>query len=61
VKEQVRRALISESYEAAIEQNSLQVLVSRSLTIPTPSKSKNMPRLNYSSLLKFSPTSLFPS
>src|ERR1041385_5784074 len=35
VKEQVRRALISESYEQAIEQNSLQVLGEPSSASPT--------------------------
>jgi trigger factor len=55
VKEQVRRALISESYEQAIEQNSLQVLGEPEFDNPDAVKIEEDAPLNYSFTVEIQP------
>src|SRR5207249_9061764 len=60
VKEQVRRALISESYEAAIEQNSLQVLGEPEFDNPDAVKIEEDAPLNYSFTVEIQPDITLP-
>ena len=60
VKEQVRRTLISESYEAAIEQNSLQVLGEPEFDNPEAVKIEEDAPLNYSFTVEIQPDITLP-
>src|SRR5258706_5075185 len=60
VKEQVRRALISESYEQAIEQNSLQVLGEPEFDNPDAVKIEEDAPLNYSFTVEIQPDITLP-
>jgi trigger factor len=60
VKEQVRRALISESYEQAIEQNSLQVLGEPEFENPDAVKIEEDAPLNYSFTVEIQPDITLP-
>ncbi len=60
VKEQVRRTLISESYEQAIEQNSLQVLGEPEFENPDAVKIEEDAPLNYSFTVEIQPNIELP-
>jgi trigger factor len=60
VKEQVRRTLISESYEQAIEQNSLQVLGEPEFDNPDSVKIEEDAPLNYSFTVEIQPDITLP-
>ncbi len=60
VKEQVRRTLISESYEQAIEQNSLQVLGEPEFDNPDAVKIEEDAPLNYSFTVEIQPDITLP-
>jgi len=60
VKEQVRRTLISESYEQAIEQNSLQVLGEPEFDNPEAVKIEEDAPLNYSFTVEIQPDITLP-
>ncbi|HEV8604158.1 MAG TPA: trigger factor [Tepidisphaeraceae bacterium] len=60
VKEQVRRTLISESYEAAIEQHSLQVLGEPEFDNPDAVKIEEDAPLNYSFTVEIQPDITLP-
>src|SRR5687767_15755410 len=60
VKEQVRRTLISESYEQAIEQNSLQVLGEPEFDNPDAVKIEEDSPLNYSFTVEIQPNIELP-
>jgi trigger factor len=60
VKEQVRRTLISESYEQAIEQNSLQVLGEPEFENPDAVKIEEDAPLNYSFTVEIQPDITLP-